>query len=269
MTRRAPAIKRHATVNPAGTCKWPCRRQVQDGMLSDADISAAMDLLAEQFPDMGGLQDPVLGSVMQFDVVTGPFVQILHDGDLHWVTAASAPRGVAADVIVYDSLYNDIGMHLKMQIASLVHSGQPSLAYTVDCSQRQAGTVDCGVFAIACATSVCHGLLPQQAPYRQDIMRRHLQHCLRAGRMTPFPVAAAKAPRAVNREVTVPLYCSCRLPDNGEERMICCGRCAEWWHQSCGCVTTEIFVTEGTSWLCATCTYVSFMQSYICYKNAR
>ena len=68
-------------------------------MLLDDDISAAIDLLAKQLPGVGGLQNPVLGSVMQFAMATGPFMQVLHGGDLHRVMAASAPRDVAGHCI--------------------------------------------------------------------------------------------------------------------------------------------------------------------------
>ena len=77
-------------------------------MLTDTHIYAASVLLSEQFPHniiMSGLQTPVLETVLQFNVASSTFVQVLHDGDVHWVVVASPPADIAADLITYDSLY--------------------------------------------------------------------------------------------------------------------------------------------------------------------
>ena len=43
-------------------------------------------MLKIQYPDANGLKDPVLGQVLIFAVYqTTPFVQVLHDGSLHWI----------------------------------------------------------------------------------------------------------------------------------------------------------------------------------------
>ena len=71
--------------------------------LEDARMWAAMKLLKKQFPHMGSLQDTLLGSNMDFmgfAAVESPFVQVLHNRTSHWVTVASPPSDIAADVIL-------------------------------------------------------------------------------------------------------------------------------------------------------------------------
>ena len=51
--------------------------------------------------------------------------------------------------------------------------------------EKQEGDVDCGVFSIAIATSLLHGLTPTQ--YNQSLMRHHLVHSLEAKTIQPFP----------------------------------------------------------------------------------
>ena len=89
-------------------------------LLTDDHVWVELQLLKKQFPGMAGLQNPVLGAVLQFAVASGPFVHVLHDGELHRVTVATPPHHVDADVIVYDSLNRSVNMHCKMQIASLL-----------------------------------------------------------------------------------------------------------------------------------------------------
>jgi len=86
-----------------------------------------LQLLKKQCSKMCGLQNPVLGAVLQFPVASGLFQQILHDGDLHWVTVATPPSQMAADVILYDSLNDRINIHWKKQIVSLLSTTHTSV----------------------------------------------------------------------------------------------------------------------------------------------
>ena len=155
-------------------------------MLTDDHVWAALQLLKKQFPGMAGLQNPVLGAVLQFAIASGPFVQVLHDGELHWVTVATPPPHMDADVIVYDSLNRSVNMHCKMQIASLLSTTHSTIRCVVDTSQRQSGVIDCGLYAIAAETSVCYEEFPS-GEYDQAAMRGHLRTCIERGVMTHFP----------------------------------------------------------------------------------
>ena len=61
------------------------------------------------------------------------------------------------------------------------------LKETRDEKQEQAGFSDCGVLAIAVATSLCFGEDPTVARWEQAKMCAHLITCLEAEKMTPFP----------------------------------------------------------------------------------
>ena len=52
--------------------------------LNDCHISASHRLLQQQFPQIGGLQPPVLGSKLQFSVLHSKSVQILNCNK-HWI----------------------------------------------------------------------------------------------------------------------------------------------------------------------------------------
>ena len=103
---------------------------LDDGELEETHMFGACSLLAKQFPGVSGLQDTLLGPANQFCVVTAPFVQILHNDDSHWLTVASAPQDVVADVIVYDSLYNDIDPHCRLVIILMARHFPSSLRST-------------------------------------------------------------------------------------------------------------------------------------------
>ena len=71
------------------------------GWLTDKIIHAAQILLLQLFPDMAGLQPPVLQKVFAFQVHSGEFVQIIHN---HWCVVSTVGCETGA-VHVYDSLY--------------------------------------------------------------------------------------------------------------------------------------------------------------------
>ena len=56
------------------------------------------------FPDMAGLQPPVLQRVFSFQVHSGEFVQIVHVRNNHWCVVSTV-RCETGAVHVYDSLY--------------------------------------------------------------------------------------------------------------------------------------------------------------------
>ena len=89
------------------------------GWINDSIINAAQKLLRRQFPSLNGLQDVALGYVMSFEVQMGEFVQILHSLNNHWLAISNI--GLQHHSIkVFDSLYTNIPMMVKAQIASIL-----------------------------------------------------------------------------------------------------------------------------------------------------
>ena len=117
--------------------------------------------------------------------------------------------------------------------------------------QKQKGSSDCGLFALAFITSICNGQDPTDLAYDQSAMRSHLLKCIEQGQMTPFPSAPGRnAEQAI--EKTVPIYCMCRLIDDGT-RMIECADCQEWFHVACVQVEKKFIVNRKLDWFCPNC----------------
>ena len=55
--------------------------------------------------------------------------------------------------------------------------------------QRQVGSCDCGVFAIAVSTALLNGLDVSQITFCQKEMRSHLISCFTAESLTQFPTS--------------------------------------------------------------------------------
>ncbi|XP_022807132.1 uncharacterized protein LOC111344187 isoform X1 [Stylophora pistillata] len=155
------------------------------GWLENTVIQQAHVLLKQVNPDIQGFQRPSLGPCHNFDKVHGDFVQILHTGGNHWVCASSigCEKGV---VNLYDSLFNDVILDdLEQQVESLV--GEDFQGINVVPIQQQSNGSDCGVFAIAFATSLVYTLDPNIPQLNVSKMRLHLYACLKACLITPFP----------------------------------------------------------------------------------
>uniref|UniRef100_A0A8W8MAF0 SWIM-type domain-containing protein n=1 Tax=Magallana gigas TaxID=29159 RepID=A0A8W8MAF0_MAGGI len=97
-------------------------------MLTDVHINAAQKLLTQQFPKMHGLQDTILGSKLQFAIETGDFIQILHDGALHWLTISNLFCNDNC-VDIFDSLYTSVSMDVKMQAACIMMIQEQTMDY--------------------------------------------------------------------------------------------------------------------------------------------
>ena len=95
---------------------------------------------------------------MTFTVQPGEFVQIFN-------TAWAWPLGITVSTIgvahptvrVYDSLYSSAGTRLEAQISSLIQTEKPEISLKFMAVPVQAGTYDCGLFAVAFATALALG----------------------------------------------------------------------------------------------------------------
>ena len=220
-----------------------------DGQLGDEHINAANQLLRSQFPDIQGLRSPVVGQRFcfpTFDIVLGYagfcYFQVLHTGACHWVTIQVLSD---EEVHVYDSMYLRPTFCTLKQIASIVKSKQTQLKIFLERVQCQKNTVDCGIYAIAYLTDLCHGEDPSTKKYSgSKELRKHLIHCFEQGVMSPFPsTASQKELRPLRMDLNI--YCSCRLlfvlehmeegdvPPEDCKKMIQCDFCNRWYHCSC------------------------------------
>lgn len=230
-------------------------------MLNDAVINKAQTLLHEQFPGVGGLEDTTLGPIFMFSVQKGEFVQVLHDGNSHWICISNI--GCKENEInYYDSLRGSrVLWYLLQQIASIVHENGPQLIINPMKVQKQNNSVDCGLYALAFATSLVNGINPEDETFSIEELRPHLLKCLQEGKMKQFPRESETTHKRVRATTTVKLnlYCHCRMPwrpsDNEVRGMAMaeCEICLKWFHQKCEKIPDSIF-RDGGSWTCNDCT---------------
>ena len=81
------------------------------------------------------------------------FIQILHVDGNHWI----AVEHVSSDCVnIYDSVYSCVSTDTKIQIASLLHTGNQKITLKIHKVQFQDKASDCGVYSIAFATDFAY-----------------------------------------------------------------------------------------------------------------
>ena len=122
--------------------------------LTDLSINYPQNMLHEQFPLFEGLEDTVLGPLLQFSVPRGEFVQVLHDGKFHWVCVSNVgcQKG---EVNYFDSLFHGcLTLQTKKQIDAILNEMDEHIIVNTKPVQQQTNGVDCGPYSIAFATSI-------------------------------------------------------------------------------------------------------------------
>ena len=83
---------------------------------------------------------------------------------------------------VYDSLFDDVDDSTKWKMEKTFASKIKFISCKV---QKQKGLKDCGLFAVAFATSIAYA---QSFEFDQSKMRIHLIECLKKQRMIELPI---------------------------------------------------------------------------------
>ena len=132
-------------------------------------------------------------------------------------------------VNIYDSPIPSLLASLVRQLCCLLQTKETQLTVNMMHIQTQTGGSDCGCFAIASATALCHGQNPSSLIWIQSKMQQHLSVCLTNRRLTPFPSkkSASKNSSNVKQTCTFPVFCSCRMPAD-RKGMLRCIQCTEW-----------------------------------------
>ena len=229
--------------------------------LTDMSINYYQNMLHMQFPYYEGLEDTTVGLHLQFSIHRNDFVQVLHDGNNHWVCISNIGCQ-GAEVSYYDSMYNGrLKPCVKKQIASLIYETGPEIKVNVKPVQQQRNGSDCGPFALAFATSLLNNDDPSQIVYDEVKLREHLIQCHNKGKLTSFPkgVLHNKPIRRANAiSISMKLHCACRLPwDSSDEaeseyHMAQCDKCSSWFHRKCAKIPSEVF-DKKIQWQCSLC----------------
>ena len=183
-------------------------------MLTDNVIFALQKILQKQHPQANGLQDPVLGQCLTFNVYKDtPFVQVLHNGNYHWL-AVSTYGCQSGEVFVMDSLFRGrLTQHTQKQICSLLCCKESLMKVKVLPVQQQTNGVDCGLFAVAFVQYILmYGKNPINTGFAQSKLRQHVLKSFKDGKLSLFPTSSeATIKFSKGKEVKLELFCSCRM----------------------------------------------------------
>ena len=178
--------------------------------LTDLHIMAAQNMIKEEFPELDGLETPLLSQVDGFTAITSSGVQIHHVKD-HWVTSSCVDNKVS----LYDSspsgkwpvkLTHQLAAVYKLRASTLDDGLQ--LMVNVPTVQWQKDGTDYGVFAIAFAYHAARGDDPSRITFNQAKMQQHLVACFEEGRLSPFPHSDGPPRQSLKKEVIQRSSCS-------------------------------------------------------------
>ena len=124
---------------------------------------------------MGGLQLPYLGQTCSFSIV----IQILHNGADHWLVASNIGLCETNQVQIYDSMYRwQLTTTTQLQIAAIMKTSAPHITVEFVEVQRQNGSDDRGVYAIAFAVALSLSKDPGTLTFAESDIRKHLFNML-------------------------------------------------------------------------------------------
>ncbi|KZR96071.1 Uncharacterized protein APZ42_009802, partial [Daphnia magna] len=141
--------------------------------LSTKIINAAMELIRQKFPEIGGLFNCQWGAMLEFNTANSQkWIQILFNNRDHFVVAAKS-FGSSLYVLLYDSNWNgnEPDQHFIFCIAKIEKSFDKNLFVgLMDCEkQRECGS--CGLYTIAFATAIAHSFNPSELRFDVSKLR--------------------------------------------------------------------------------------------------
>jgi len=141
-------------------------------------------------------------------------------------------------VQVMDSLSNSgvkTSLEILLQIAKIYPAAKSILQINRLSVQQQVGIHDCGLFSIAYAVETCYRNDVQKSLFDQKSMRKHLHDCFNNGVLTPFSkqLKSQSVLYSVYKVERFKVYCSCKMPEEFDTKMILCDQCHTWFHYKC------------------------------------
>ena len=170
-------------------------------------IDIAQSILKKSYPSLNGLLytsfiflcDENRSAAFRITNFEQKFIQILNTGQSHWICTSNFVRDEILnknEIYVFDSNWHSkencvVGEKSKKQIAYFMGTEPDNISITCLMTQQQNNATDCGVFAIANATSLALGENPQCAVFDMTKSRQHLVDCLENREMKRFPFLAS------------------------------------------------------------------------------
>jgi hypothetical protein len=191
VTPIAPYVHSHGSTVPLAPFAFvfnkDMKRRITKGdWLSDEVITATLALMRRQFVGIGGLSNSIAlaSSHIVAKATYCRNIYILHDSGSHWVTAQYTCDKQSFEV--YDGLSSDrVTSNVERQLQRVSTETNPVIVAIP--IQRQIGSNDCGLFAIATAVDLALGIDPCTVTYKQGEMRKHLLACFKQQHLTLFP----------------------------------------------------------------------------------
>ena len=168
--------------------QFDAERIIMGHELTDLEINLAQQLLKAQFSKLNGLQLTLLQEkplAPTNEELQNKLQLIFCKEHQHWVVATTINCD-CNEVAVYNSLFAFLDMESIQVVENLFTCDNVKPHIKMIKYQKQKGSKDCGVYAIAIATFLGFGLRPTKA-FRQDVMRSHLVNCFNKMSMSPFP----------------------------------------------------------------------------------
>ena len=159
---------------------------MNENELSDHHINFAQYLLLNQFPSIKGFRLTLLQEKPLTAKLPTGSVQIIHNSRRHHWLVATTMNCYRGEIKIYDSLFTFPDAEVR-QVVKNIFDTTRNPSFLMVKIRKQKGNTDCGVFAIAIATSLAYGIDPASCEFQQDLMRQHLCQCLQAKKMTLFP----------------------------------------------------------------------------------
>ena len=124
-----------------------------------------------------------------------------------------------------------ITKNFEKKICALLFCKEPVIKVVINSVQQQGNGVNCGVFAIAYATSIAFGENPSLCSYNVPLMRQHLVSCLEKEMIYPFPKQdrTKRVLKCKKIQLLLSIYYSCSsvCQYEREDPMVECMRCYE------------------------------------------
>ena len=153
--------------------------------LSDKHIDFAHSLLRLQFPVLNGLQSTLFQSRSQGLKSNVNALQIVHSRGNHWIVATTL-QCIPGEVKIYDSIYDSLDTGTLQVVKRLFNNGKEMKVTMVNGAPKQAGSTDCGAFAIAVATCLAFQGDPERMVLHQQTIRSHLLKCFESKQLALF-----------------------------------------------------------------------------------
>jgi hypothetical protein len=202
----------------------PSMKREADDWLDDRAMDKAMRIVKKHFPDIMGLQETCVASVIGQHGLkrhASKFLQIVNTKGNHWILLSN----IGWDhhhVRVFDSCYRKLNPDTRRCIVSLVPADQNSIKVLMPAYQMQENKSDCGLFAVAAMFALALGKDPSKCYWDSQKMRSFLKWCLQTESCQMFPVSQTRVKQLRQKEYDIDVCQSCcNFPSDNAMLRLC------------------------------------------------